>query len=352
MYIIMRFQMDVFKGLSKADKEKRKKSAQPSFIKPMLATLTDTYFSSTEWIYEHKFDGERCLVVKKNGKVTLMSRNKKSKNLEYPELVKAFEEQKADNFIVDGEIITIGKEGVSDFQKLQQRINLSTESKIKEVRKKVKISLEIFDVMYADGYDIRDLTLLGRKSVLKNLLDFKGILAYTEHKTGDGVAYFKKACKIHWEGLIAKKSDSPYIGKRSTDWLKFKCIMKQELVIGGFTDPRGTRIGFGALLVGYYKDGKLHYAGKVGTGYSDDELRMLFSKLIPLETSTCYFSNYTESTEGVHWVKPELVAEFRFANWTKENRLRVGRFKGLRDDKDAKDVVKEVPKAISPIGLT
>lgn len=339
--------MAILDGLSKVERTKLKKVVQPSFVEPMLATLTDSYFSSTDWIFEHKFDGERCLVFKKNGTVTLKSRNNKTKNQEYPELVEAFEAQEADNFIVDGEIITIGKEGVSDFQVLQKRINLSTESKVQEIRKTIKISFEIFDIMYVDGYDLRAVPLLGRKKILKNLLDYHGILSFTQHITGDGISFFKKACKKHWEGLIAKKSASTYVGKRSADWLKFKCIMKQELVIGGFTDPQGSRKGFGALLVGYYRNGALQYAGKVGTGYSEAELTMLFKKLAPLETSICPFANYTEPIKGVHWVKPQLVAEFQFANWTKQNRLRVGRFKGLRDDKVAKDVVKEVPKALS-----
>lgn len=324
-----------------------KKTAEPNFVKPMLATLTDDYFSSKDWLYEHKFDGERCLAFKKNGKVSLLSRNHKRMNDGYPELVKALEKQTADNFAIDGEIVSLNKAGVSDFQLLQGRMNLRVSSKVEQELGKVKIVYCIFDVMYAHGYDTRDLPLLERKKILKKLLKFNKILSYAKHKIGDGITFFKYACKHKWEGLIAKRITSTYVGLRSRDWLKFKCIMKQELVIGGYTTPRGSRSDFGALLVGYYSGTKFMYAGKVGTGYSEDILAMLGKKLRKLETSRCPFSNYDEKITGVHWVKPVLVAEFQFAQWTNSGKLRVGRYKGLRDDKAAKNVVKETPKAIS-----
>ena len=202
--------------------------------------------------------------------------------------------------------------------------------------------------MYVDGYDTRELPLYARKDILKKLLTYNNILEYTEHKVGDGIPFFKQACKLKWEGLIAKRFDSEYVGKRSHDWLKFKCIMKQELVIAGYTSPKGSREYFGALLVGYYDNGKLIYAGKVGTGYSEEILEFLGKKLQKLEIKTCPFDQYDTSTKDVHWVKPILVAEFQFAQWTNAGKLRVGRYKGLRDDKAAKDVVKEIPKAIGP----
>lgn len=337
----------IFAGISEESLKDRKKMAQPLFIQPMLATLTDDYFSSKDWIYEQKFDGERCIAIKKNGTVYLVSRNKKSMNASYPELVHALEKQRADNFIIDGEIIASTK-GVSDFQLLQGRMNLSQTERIKFQQKKVPISFCIFDTMYAGGYDLRELPLLTRKKILKKLLSFNKTLVYTPHKVNDGIKFFKQACRLHWEGLIAKRADSQYVGVRSPNWLKFKCIMKQELVIAGYTEPRGSRSYFGALLVGYYKNKKLLYAGKVGTGYTEDILKVLGTKLQKLEIKTCPFDNYDESTKGVHWVKPQLVAEFQFAQWTKSGKLRVGRYKGLRDDKAAGDVVKETPKAIGP----
>jgi len=333
-----------FSGLSPEILAKRKKLAEPSFIDPMLATLTDKYFSSKDWIYEHKFDGERCLAFKKHGKVTIKSRNKRVINDEYPELVIALTQQPAHDFVIDGEIIAVEKKGgLSDFQLLQGRINLRIDKKIAQQEKNVPIYYQIFDIMYADGYDIRELPLLARKKILKNTLNFKGVLKYSDHRSTEGLKFFKEACKLHWEGLIAKRAKSTYQGIRSRDWLKFKCVMEQELVIIGYTEPKGSRTDFGALLVGYYKGKKLMYAGKVGTGFNQEVLKMLGARLRKLKTSTSHVSNYTLSTKDVHWVKPKLVAEFKFAEWTRGGRLRVGRYKGMRDDKKAHDVVKEVP---------
>ncbi len=232
---------------------------------------------------------------------------------------------------------------------MQSRINLKDLREIKAKIKEVPIALCIFDVIYYDGYDLRHLPLLERKTVLKSILSYNKVLLYTMHKVGDGIKFFHKACRLHWEGLIAKKANSIYEGKRSRYWLKFKCVMEQELVIGGYTSPRGSRTDFGALLVGYYNKGKLMYAGKVGTGYSQETLRMLGKKMRAIEIKKCPFTYYDESTASVHWIKPKLVAEFQFANWTRDNKLRVGRYKGLRTDKAAKDVVKEVPKHLAGI---
>lgn len=322
---------------------KLKKRAEPSFIPPMLATLTDHYFSSKEWIYEQKFDGERCLAFKKNGKVMLKSRNKHVINDEYPELVAALTKQAADNFIIDGEIVSLGTKGISDFQLLQGRINLRSEKGIAQKAMSVPIVYQVFDIMYCNGYDVRPLPLLERKKILKKLLSFKGIIKYSIHWPTQGLKLFKKACRADWEGLIAKRATSSYQGKRSRDWLKFKCSMEQELIIIGYTDPQGSRIQFGSLLVGYYDHKKLMYAGKVGSGYNYAVLKMLGPRLRKLEIDHCPAVNYNESQNGVHWVQPKLVAEFKFAQWTKDNKLRVPRYKGMRDDKAAKDVIKEVP---------
>lgn len=336
---------NIFSGIPESILKKRKKISQPSFIDPMLATLTKNYFDDPNWIFEHKFDGERCLAFKKNGKVILKSRNDREINIEYPELAQALTKQSADNFIIDGEIVAL-KEGVSQFELLQSRINRRLQ--VLEKEKEIPIHYRIFDVVYVDGYDIRELPLSARKIILKKLLNYNKIITYTEHKTKDGLKLFKLACKKHWEGLIAKKFNSTYVGVRSPNWLKFKCSAGQELVIGGYTDPQGSRKYFGALLVGYYdKNGDFRYAGKVGTGYSIATLNLLGPKLKALEIKKCPFSNYNESIRGIHWVKPKLVADFKFAQWTNAGRLRVGRYKGLRKDKQAKDVVKEVAKEVA-----
>lgn len=340
--------MTILKKLSASVLEKIQKTAQPAFVKPMLATLTKDYFSDKGWFYEHKFDGERCLAFKKNGVVKLMSRNRRNINAEYPELVEALTKQKADNFIIDGEIVAHAKKGQSDFELLQGRINLRDLTNVQHKQKAIKIDYCIFDLIYVDGSDIRHMPLYARKERLKKLLSYKKPLVYTTHKVGNGIPFFKKACKLHWEGLIAKDKMSTYVGRRSTSWLKFKCIMQQELVIGGYTEPQGSRINFGALLVGYYKGNKFIFAGKVGTGFDQDALALLGKKLRKIPTSKCPFTNYTGTELTVHWVRPLLVAEFEFAEWTASKRLRVGRYKGLRTDKKARDVVRETPKRIGP----
>ncbi|MGB8467971.1 MAG: non-homologous end-joining DNA ligase [Candidatus Babeliales bacterium] len=323
---------------------KAQKKAQPTSVKPMLATLTKEYFSRDTWIYEPKFDGERCIAIKKNGSVSLVSRNNKSINDEYPELAEALTAQKADNFIIDGEIIAVNNKGISDFQLLQSRINLHQLAEIEDHVRTEPVFYCIFDVLYTNGADVRVLPLIERKALLKSLLHYNHMLLYTQHIVGQGVHYLKKACKQGWEGLIAKKIDSRYVGKRSRAWLKFKCSIGQELVIGGYTEPQRSRTDFGALLVGYYKNGSLHFAGKVGTGFSQETLTMLGKKLRSLEIKTCPFDGYEESMRSIHWVKPVLVAEFEFAQWTKGNKLRVPRYKGLRTDKAAREVVQELPK--------
>ena len=334
---------NLFDHLSPELKKKLKKST-PAFIRPMLATLTNDYFSSTDWIYEHKFDGVRCIVIKKGKKVTLYSRNHNLLNDEYPEIVAAFEKQQATDFVIDGEIVAINKKGVSDFQMLQGRMNLKNPHRIAHTSKLVPVYIHIFDVVYAHGYDVMHLPLLDRKKILKKLLRYTKQIKYTDHKTGDGIAYFRYACKHRWEGLIAKKADSTYVEKRSKDWLKFKCGQGQELVIGGYTEPRGMRSDFGALLVGYYQGNDFKYAGKIGTGYSDATLQELGKKMRALEVKKCPFVDYDGTGSNVHWVKPKLVAEFQFAQWTNSGKLRVGRYKGLREDKKAQDVVRESPK--------
>ncbi len=310
----------------------------------MLATLTADYFSSDEWMYEHKFDGVRCLAFKKNGIVHLKSRNDNSMDDAYPELVQALEKQKADNFIIDGEVVARNKKGISDFELLQGRMNLKKLHKISQQEKSVPIYYCIFDVLYLNGYEVTPLPLYLRKQLLKELLSYSTTLIYSNNLQGDGVALLKKACKLHWEGLIVKKINSEYVGARSPQWLKFKCSVGQELVIGGYTHPKGLRSYFGALLVGYFNQGNFIYAGKVGTGFSYETLDMLGKKLQKIVTKKYPFYQYDGQKNDVSWVKPILVAEFEFAQWTRAGKLRVGRYKGLRSDKKAKDVVREMPK--------
>ena len=219
---------------------------------------------------------------------------------------------------------------------MQSRINLKNLSSIEKKMTLVPIALCIFDLIYVGGYDIRHLPLLARKKILKKLLRYNQTLLYTEHIVGKGIEFFHKACKAKWEGVIPKKADSIYEGRRSRNWLKFEMYHEARARDWRLHAAQGSRTDFGALLVGYYDKNKLKYAGKVGTGYSHDTLRMLGKKMRALEIKKCPFDNYDESTAGVHWLKPKLVAEFQFANWTRDNKLRVGRYKGLQQIKQPK----------------
>jgi DNA ligase D-like protein (predicted ligase) len=322
-----------------AKTEGAKKKAQPTIIHPMLATLTHTYFYSPDWIYEEKFDGERCIAFKNGSKVLLKSRNNKSLNISYPEIEKAIESIGVKSIILDGEVVAF-KGNLTNFSLLQSRMNLSNQEKIKTSR--VAVHYCIFDLLYVDGYDVTKMPLIERKELLKKLFRFKDPLIYTPHTFKSSEKHFHAVCKKGWEGLIVKNAMSTYQHKRSSFWLKFKCGYEQELVIGGYTDPKRSRVGFGALLLGYYKGGKLHYAGKVGTGFDEATLRMLKKKFDAITTTKCPFINFDDSLKGVHWVTPSMVCEVGFTEWTRDNKLRHPRYLGLRRDKPAKKVIQEV----------
>jgi ATP-dependent DNA ligase len=199
----------------------------------------------------------------------------------------------------------------------------------------------VFDLLYLDRYDTRRVPLRYRKELLRNSFDFQHSLRFTEHRETEGEAYYREACQRGWEGAIAKNGDSEYVFRRTRDWLKFKCTREQEFIIGGYTDPQGKRIGFGALLVGYYDRGKLMYAGKVGTGYDHASLQRLGWQLARLETATSPFAGDGLPRRSVHWVKPKLVAQIGFTEWTPGGKLRHPRFLGLREDKRPEQVMRE-----------
>ncbi len=318
-------------------KRKLKKKKIPEWTAPMLAKLTHKYFSDKNWIYERKLDGERILVFCSNKKINLMTRNKKPAGKQYPEIIKAFEKYNRDDFIADGEIVAFDG-SVTSFAMLQNRMHLQNEKEIKN--SKTKVYLYLFDLVYFSEYDISFLPLMSRKKILRSAFSFKDPLRHTTYRKENGEDYLKEACSKGWEGLIAKDGGAGYKHSRSSDWLKFKCAKQQEFVIGGYTDPQGTRKGFGALLIGFYKNGKFLYAGKVGTGYDDETLQRISEKLRKLERKT---SPYDEKVKekNVHWVSPELVGQVGFTEWTSGHKLRHPRFMGLRRDKQPKDVIRE-----------
>jgi DNA ligase D-like protein (predicted ligase) len=206
----------------------------------------------------------------------------------------------------------------------------------------VPVFLYVFDLLWLEGYDVRPLPLRTRKRLLKAALNFHGNVRWTQYRNGDGEALFAEACRKGWEGLIAKRANSPYVTTRSKDWLKLKCEHGQELVIGGYTEPRGSRVEFGALLLGYYRDGGFRYAGKVGTGFDTETLHELGGQLRKRQRDTPPFAEpHTIKERHVTWVEPELVGQIGFTEWTRDGRLRHPRFLGLRDDKAASEVVRE-----------
>ncbi len=314
------------------------KTKMPLTVQPMLAVLTHDYFYNSDWLYECKFDGERCIAFKQGNTVILKSRNDKSLNNSYPEIKDAIAAlPSVKTAIFDGEVVAF-KNGVTSFERLQPRMQANQANK----KSKVAVYYYIFDLLYIDGYDVTNMPLIERKRLLEKLFTFKNPLRYSTHKFKSSPAYFKAVCKKGWEGLMVKNAESPYVHKRSSAWLKFKCIEEQELVIGGFTDPQGARSGFGALLVGYYKNNKLHFAGKVGTGFDQKTLRNLYAQFKPLIIKKSPFVNYQGSTRQVHWLRPNLVCEVAFTEWTRGNKLRHPRYLGLRRDKSAKKVVQEL----------
>jgi DNA ligase D-like protein (predicted ligase) len=295
---------------------------------PMKAVLTDERFSDPDWIYERKLDGIRCLAFKGDKNVQLRSRNDLSLNGRFPEVAAALEADAATNFVVDGEVVAFDGPQTS-FARLQQRGERPT-----------PVFFYVFDILRADGEDVTALPLRERKALLRRALAFDDPIRLTAHRNRDGEAFYEEACRKGWEGLIAKRADSPYTHGRSRDWLKFKCSAEQELVIGGFTAPHGSRTDLGALLLGYYEDGSLRYAGKVGTGFTRATLRELAAALRPLRRDGSPFADEVRERD-VTWAEPELVAQVGFSEWTRDGRLRHPRFLGLRDDKPAREVVRE-----------
>lgn len=313
-------------------------AARPPAAQAMLATLTDRYFSDPGWLFERKLDGERVLAVREHGRVRLLSRNGNPVT-GYPEIVEALSDGSPD-LLVDGEVVAFDGNQTS-FARLQRRMQIADPDRAR--RTGVAVHYYLFDVLYADGYDLTRLPLRQRKAVLRRALRFTDPLRYTAHRNEQGERYLRQACRAGWEGLIAKRADAPYHPGRSRDWLKFKCGHEQEFVIGGFTDPAGSRTGFGALLIGYHERGRLRYAGKVGTGYDRDTLRRLRERLDRRETGAAPFVAPPRG-RGIHWVRPELVAEVGFSEWTDGGMLRHPRFLGLRRDKSPDQVIRERPQ--------
>ena len=297
----------------------------------MKAVLTDAPFDDPNWIFERKLDGIRCMAHRGGGgPVRLVSRTDKDMTGQFPKVAEALAAQPVDDYVVDGELVAF-RDGITSFSRLQRR-----------ARERVSVFLYVFDLLRLEGRDVRDLPLRERKALLRDSFQFGGHVRYSRHRNENGKELFREACKQGLEGLVAKRADSPYrSGARSRDWLKLKCHFEQELVIGGYTAPHGSRTDFGALLVGYYEDSRLRYAGKVGTGFDHATLEELGGRLRALERDDPPFADVHPIPRGTHWVEPELVGQIGFSEWTRDDRLRHPRYLGLRDDKPAGEVVRE-----------
>jgi DNA ligase D-like protein (predicted ligase) len=307
----------------------------------MLATLTDRREFGEDWLLERKFDGERCIAHKDGGDVLLESRTAKALTGTYPEVRGAVAGQRNRELVLDGEVVAFDGEQTS-FSRLQRRLGVT--SPPPELVTEYPVVFCVFDLLALDGDDLRGRPLLERRARLTEAVRPSAALQLSEAWSDDSQRRFARACRSGWEGLIAKRAQAPYVGGRSRDWLKLKCVWEQEFVIGGYTDPSGSRTDFGALLVGYYEGGRLRYAGKVGTGYSAATLRELGARLRALQTRESPFADARPIPRGTHWVRVEMVAQIGFAEWTNDGRLRQPRFLGLRDDKAPADVVREQPR--------
>jgi bifunctional non-homologous end joining protein LigD len=282
----------------------------------MAATLTDRRFAEPGWIFERKLDGIRMLAYKRGRAVELFSRNQLPLTERYPKVAAALAQLPIDSAILDGEATGAwGRQGTADYY--------------------------VFDVLWLDGRDVTGLPLEGRQALLRGLT-FRLPVARVEPLAG--AEPWVQACRKGWEGVIAKRLDSTYEHRRSKAWLKMKCEASQELVVGGFTEPQGARIGLGALLVGYFDGDDFVFAGKIGTGFTDALLRELRSRFNRLERQTSPFTKATGlPRSGAHWVKPEVVVQAAFTEWTGHGKLRHPRLLGVREDKRARDVVRERP---------
>jgi DNA ligase D-like protein (predicted ligase) len=310
----------------------------PDWRAPTLATLTEKRFSDPAWIFERKFDGMRCLAFRDGDRVRLLSRNRKSLNGTYPELLDALAAQHTTRFVVDGEVVAFEGRRTS-FARLQGRLGI-TDPKIARASR-IRIYYYLFDLLHLDGESTTELPLRWRKRLLRNAVEFKDPLRNTPYRVEDGMAAYRAACQRGDEGVIAKLVDSTYEGGRSANWLKFKCVRDQEFVVGGYTAPQGSRVGLGALLVGYHDGHDLVYAGRVGTGFTEAVLRSLHERLTAIEQDAPPFTRGLARETGARWVHPDLVAQIGFTEWTRDGKLRHPRYQGLRTDKDAADVVRE-----------
>ena len=308
----------------------------PEFVPPQLATLEDKPPVGDQWFHELKFDGYRMLCHLNGGHVRFWSRNKKDWTHKFPHLGKAVKDFAASSLILDGEVVAVDSKGRASFQKLQQAIKTGDAGFI----------FHIFDLVYVDGFNLTRTPLHLRKEVLAQLFESiseKSHLRFSDHVQGNGAQFFEEACRYGIEGIVSKLADSLYESTRTHSWIKVKCIKRQEFVIAGYTISDKAFPGFGALILGVYEKGKLHYAGRAGTGFSIQQRLDLRAKLDKLKRASSPFAELPKDPglKRAVWVTPKLVGEVAFTEWTADGSVRHPSFQGLREDKKATEVVRE-----------
>jgi bifunctional non-homologous end joining protein LigD len=312
---------------------------------PQLATLVDTPPSGDEWLHEIKYDGYRIGARVRHGRVSLYTRNGNDWTAAFPDVADAVGHLRLDDALIDGEVAVVLPDGRTSFQALQNTAGGGNRR---------TLVYFVFDLLRINGETLERRPLEERKAVLKKLVGSRstGRIRFSEHIEGNGQAFFSEACRAGLEGIVSKRRDQPYRAGRHGGWVKTKCVQRQEFVIGGFTDPEGMRAGIGALLIGYYDGDRLVFCGKVGTGFTHKLALELRARLDRMEQKTCPFPSPPAGSLGrhAHWVKPELVCEVEFTEWTSDGKIRHPSFQGLREDKDPKQISREKPVFADPKG--
>jgi bifunctional non-homologous end joining protein LigD len=321
---------------------KGKLEAMPAVTSPMLATAVDAPFDDKDWLFELKWDGYRALAqIDRDGSVAIVSRNGNDFTTKFPELADLSEAFSERPLLVDGEIVVLDANGRASFAALQERLDRFGRT----APQKRPVTFVVFDLLYGNGRDLRGEPLETRKAILESLLTGRGPVMFSKHVVGEGKRLFELAESSGLEGVVGKRRASTYQSHRSRDWVKLKALQRQEFAIGGWTEARGSRKHFGALLIGVYEGEEFVYAGSVGTGFDAKKLASIAAKLQPLERKTSAFAKPPKTDTKAHWVTPSLVAEVSFTEWTRDGLLRHPVFVALRSDKDAREIVRERPEA-------
>ena len=316
--------------LQPGELEGARKAAMPASLSPMLATLIDKPFSDPGWLFEIKWDGARTLAWVEDGEVRLRSRAGNEVTHQYPELASLPQHLNVKQAILDGEIVVLDENGRSEFERMQQRMNVQCPSP--DLLSRYPVTYFLFDLVYCDGYDLREVPLLGRKNFLRRILDPSREFRFSDHQLEKGKELFELARQQDLEGVVGKRVDSFYASTRSPNWVKLKATKTVDAVVGGWTAPRGSRTHFGSLLLGLYQGKALRFVGHAGTGMDEKMRDLLMKKLRDLENDKCPFDKIPETNEQAFWAKPDLVAHMRFIGWTQEPRLRAPVFLALRND--------------------